>query len=62
ALAPGGRMATTYQPRGRNPSAAQTDEMARTCEDLARAAGFAGIETHVLPLKPVPAVCIIARK
>ncbi len=62
ALAPGGRIATTYQPRGKSPSLEKAEAMAATCATLMGKAGFAEITTEWLALKPVPAMCVIGVK
>lgn len=62
ALAPGGRIATTYQPRGRRPSKAQADAMAQTCAAAMAAAGLIGVRTEWLALPRAPAVCVLGAK
>jgi cyclopropane fatty-acyl-phospholipid synthase-like methyltransferase len=62
ALAPGGRLALTFQPRRRG----ATDEDARRAgerlaESLA-AAGFVGVSSDVLAMKPVAAVCVLGSR
>jgi len=61
-LAAGGRVATTYQPRSKNPTREQALEMAKYIETAMQEVGFAQIERHELPLKPVPAICVIGVK
>jgi SAM-dependent methyltransferase len=60
ALAPDGLLATTYQPRhhGARPSDAD-----RFAQSLSRemAASFHSIRIEVLPLRPVPAICVLGR-
>jgi len=61
-LAPEGLIATTYQPRHRNPT---REDALRMAEDVARhmaAAEFIEIRTEELPLEPVPAVCVLGRR
>jgi SAM-dependent methyltransferase len=57
-LAPGGMVATTFQPRLRNPTRNDALRMAERIGTAMRAAGFTGITRHELPLEPVPAVCV----
>ncbi len=57
-LAEGGMAATTFQPRSSRPAREQALGMADRIERAMRAAGFAGIERHELPLEPAPAVCV----
>lgn len=61
-LRPDGMVATTYQPRTTNPSRSQAMEMAERIEIAMRAAGYADISRHELPLKPVSAVCVTGRR
>lgn len=61
ALVPGGTLALTFQPRRRG---ATEEDALRAGERLAgalRAAGFAGVRTEVLAMKPVSAVCALGR-
>ncbi|HNS86133.1 MAG TPA: class I SAM-dependent methyltransferase [Parvularculaceae bacterium] len=62
ALKKGGRMATTYQPRGANPTDAQADAMAVQCADLANKAGFSSVRIERLALDGAGAVCALALK
>ncbi len=62
ALGEGGRMATTYQPRGKNPSAAQGETIARQCAAAMATAGFSNIRTGRLDLGKAPAICVIGVK
>lgn len=59
ALAPGGTVATTYQPRHKNPTRADALAMAAQVHAAMAAAGFTDIRTEELPLEPVPAVCVL---
>lgn len=61
-LAVGGMAATTYQPRSKNPTREQALDMAVRIEAAMRRAGFSGIATHELDLRPVPAICVTGRK
>lgn len=62
ATMPGGRAATTYMPRSRNPT---RDDALRMADRVVRAkegAGFTDIRIGELPLGIVPAVCVLARR
>ncbi len=59
-MAPGGRVAITYQPRHKNATAEDARKFAATIAAEMAAAGFAAPRTEELPLKPLPAVCVIA--
>jgi cyclopropane fatty-acyl-phospholipid synthase-like methyltransferase len=59
-MAPGGRIATTYQPRHRRATAEDARKFAATITAELRDAGFADIRTEELGLKPVPACCVLA--
>lgn len=61
-LVAGGMVATTYQPRSKNPTRGNALEMAASIEKTMKAVGFVDIERHELPLDPVPAICVIGRK
>ncbi len=58
-LAPGGLLATTYQPRHRGASAADADTFAIRLATEMSAASFANVRVETLPLRPVPAVCVL---
>lgn len=60
-LKPGGLFASTYQPR--HPKATRDDAlaMAKRVSEALGAAGFADTRVEELDLKPVPAVCVLAR-
>lgn len=62
ALGPDGRIATTYQPRGRNPSREKAQLMASRCEKGLRDAGFKQIRTEWLELHTIPAICVLGEK
>jgi cyclopropane fatty-acyl-phospholipid synthase-like methyltransferase len=57
-----GMVATTYQPRSKNPTRDDALEIATRIEMVMKAVGFTGMERHELPLEPVPAICVIGRK
>lgn len=61
-LAPGGKVATTYQPRHKGASAADARRTAEELAQLIGSAGFAHIRIEELPLKPVPAVCVLGTR
>ncbi len=58
-LKPQGMAATTYMPRSKNPSRSDALAMAEEVKGHMEAAGFVAIRIKELPLKPVPAVCVI---
>jgi len=62
ALAPGGVIATTYQPRHRAPTRADALAMAERLRAAMAATGFEAIAVEELPLRPVPAVCVLGRR
>jgi ubiquinone/menaquinone biosynthesis C-methylase UbiE len=59
ALKPGGKLATTYQPRTKNPTREDALKMADRVRDAMAAAGFADLRIEELPLEPAPAVCVL---
>ena len=61
-MSAGGVIATTHQPR--RAGATQADALAMSDKLVAAllAAGFAAPRTELLPLLPVPAICILARR
>jgi SAM-dependent methyltransferase len=61
-LKPGGVLAVTFQPRGKAPTEADVDRAARKTAAAIEEAGFVALEEHRLPLAPVSAVCITARR
>ena len=58
ALAPGGTVATTYQPRDKNPTRADAIAMADQVSAAMKSAGFAAIHVEERDFKP-PAVCVM---
>ena len=60
-LRPDGTIASTYQPRHRGATAADSDRMATKIEQALRACGFTDIRTERLSLEP-PVVCVLARR
>lgn len=61
-LAPGGMLATTFQPRGRRPTREAAFLMSRTLAEAMKNLGFGDVHTELLEMKPVPAVCVLGRK
>ena len=61
-LKPNGIVATTYMPRGRNPSRAKALTLAEEVKQSMEQIGFVRIRMEELPLKPVPAVCILGAR
>jgi ubiquinone/menaquinone biosynthesis C-methylase UbiE len=62
ALKPNGLVATTVQPRQRGATAADTHAFGRQLSKELIDAGFREVTVEELDLKPVPAVCVLARK
>lgn len=62
ALAPGGRIATTYQPRTGNPTRDKADRFAETCIAAMEATGFEAIRKAWLETNDVPTVCALGKK
>jgi ubiquinone/menaquinone biosynthesis C-methylase UbiE len=60
-LSPAGLLATTFQPRGRNPTREAALAMAKTLSELKSKSGLINIRTETLETK-VPAICVIAQK
>lgn len=62
ALRPGGLIATTYMPR--HPGATRQDALksAEEIDRYMRLAGFVDVRTEELPLKPVPAICVLGNR
>lgn len=61
-LAPGGLIATTYQPRHRQATRSDALRLAEAVEAHMDAAGFTALTIRELPLEPVPAVCVLGRR
>lgn len=61
-LKPGGRAATTYMPRGRNPTREDALRMAKRVARAKEGAGFTDVRIEELPLGLVPAVCILGQR
>lgn len=61
-LAPGGLIAMTFMPRNKGASEADAMAMAGKVEAAMAGAGLVNVETKLLPLGPVPAVCTIGTK
>lgn len=59
-LAPGGRIAVTFQPRLTGAAAKAAHDFAAALSGELAAAGFGGIRTEQLDLEPAPAVCVLA--
>ncbi len=62
AMAPGGTLATTYQPRHRNPTRADAIRVADEIKEIMAAGQFEAISVEELQLRPVPALCVLGRK
>jgi hypothetical protein len=58
----GGVLATTYQPRHQGARAADAFAFAERISVEIGAAGFDQLRTEVLDLKPLPAVCVLAKR
>lgn len=61
-LRPNGLVATTYMPRGENPSRAKAWQLAENVRQNMETAGFIRIRVEELPLQPVPALCVIGSR
>jgi len=61
-LKPGGLLATTYQPRHAKATRADVLKLATKVSEILSAEGFGALRVEELDLKPVPAVCVLARK
>jgi cyclopropane fatty-acyl-phospholipid synthase-like methyltransferase len=57
----GGTIALTYQPRMQAATSEDTRRGGAQIADRLRAAGFSDVRTEILPMKPVDAVCVLAR-
>ncbi len=62
ALAPGGTLAATYQPRHRNPARADAIRVADEIREIMAAGQFEAISAEELRLRPVAAICVLGRK
>lgn len=62
ALEPGGLLATTYQPRNSNPTDRDGLRMIDRFRYALSGAGFIEPRLEILPLRPVSAFCLLARK
>jgi hypothetical protein len=58
-LKPGGRLATTYQPRGSAPDRKAAVDMAETLSGALQQLGFINVRVEWLELRPAPAVCVL---
>lgn len=61
-LAPGGHIAVTFQPRGRGVTDRAALDFGQRASRLLEAAGLTDARIETLPLKPVCAVCVLARR
>jgi cyclopropane fatty-acyl-phospholipid synthase-like methyltransferase len=61
-MAPGGTVATTYQPRHRGATAADAETMAARITGWMEAAGFRNIRIERLPLDPMPVISVLGTK
>lgn len=61
-LKPGGTFAATYQPRHAKATRNDALAMAAQLTERLTAQGFAQARTEEIDLKPVPAVCVLARR
>jgi hypothetical protein len=61
-LKPNGLVATTVQLRHRGATAADAHAFARQLSKELIDAGFRDVTVQALDLKPVPAVCVLARR
>ena len=61
-LKPNGLVATTYMPRGENPSRAKAWQLAEAVRQDMETAGFTQIRIEELSLQPVPALCVIGSR
>lgn len=62
ALTAGGVLASTYQPRHRGARPDDAQRFATRLSGQLKQCGFEGIRIEVLPLTPMPAVCVLARR
>lgn len=61
-LKPGGTFAASYQPRHAKATRKDALAMAAQLTELLIAQGFAQARTEEIDLKPVPAICVLARR
>ncbi len=61
-LKPNGLIATTYMPRGENPSRAKAWHLAEKVRQQMEQIGFVRIRIEELSLKPVPALCVLGSR
>jgi cyclopropane fatty-acyl-phospholipid synthase-like methyltransferase len=61
-LAPQGQFAVTFQPRGESPSRAKALAFAERLTQLLAATGLCDAHIEELPMMPVPAICVLARR
>jgi protein-L-isoaspartate O-methyltransferase len=61
-LAPGGRIATTYQPRHPGATAADATRMGERIEAIYTRLGLKNVRTETIDLKPVPAICTLGER
>ena len=59
-LKPGGRLAITFQPRGKNPTNEAGHEFASDAGDRLMKSGFETVNIKTLELQPVHAFCVLA--
>jgi len=59
---PGGTLASTYMPRGKNPSRLDAATFAEDIKGHMKAAGFGNIRVEEHSLEPVPAVCVLGER
>jgi ubiquinone/menaquinone biosynthesis C-methylase UbiE len=61
-LSPNGVLATAFQPRGVKPTREDAIAMAKALAALKSAAGLKDVRTEILEMKPIPAICVLAKK
>lgn len=61
-LAPGGTLAVTFQPRGATADEKRALAFADQVVALLAVAGLTRTRTEILPLEPVPAICVLAQR
>jgi trans-aconitate methyltransferase len=59
-LKPGGTLAVTFQPRGKQPSADKAMAFGKKVARLLETAGLTRIRIEKLPMEPVCAICVLA--